>query len=584
MHRHHARIITSIFTAGLVIALSFGVREPASAAVSNWQKGVTILSGSSTDFSTSAFKQSVKNAAALGVNYIILQVPIYQSNVGSTDIQTGWNTPTDQTLTDAAAYVHSLGLHVGLKFHLMPYDGQWSAYINPADRTAWFTNYGTMITHYAALAQTDGIEEFCIGTELISMSSANVNSTNTSNWVALIGRIRSVYSGALTYSANWGQSGFSDEKSNIQFWGSLDYIGISAYYNLSGDGSVASLVQSWGSWAANDIAPFQKKWDKPVLFTEIGYKAITDSYTHPWMWWESGGVDENQQANDYQALFQYWNGQTYLQGVDIWNWYSDPNAGGAGNNDYTPQNKLASNVMQQWFGAATPPPPPTPPPTPTPPPAGNPKFTSSAAATPSAPSAGQSTTISATVTDSGDPSSGTNVDVEIDNSAGAQLLQKIFSGQNFASNGDLTYSFSWTPPSSGTYTVKVGIFDGNWTLYNWNNAAATIAAGGAGTPPPASSTVNIWWPANGSTVSGVQPFKAMLTNASIDSYSMYWQVDNGSLNPMTTNLTDYPHKEALVDVGPWTWNSNGQYKLNFVAEDLSGHPLGNTMVAITVVH
>ncbi len=258
----------------LCVTFSMGIAlvgvAPARAAVNNWQEGVSFMPQSSTDLSSSTFQQSLQNAASTHINYVTLIIPLYQTNLTTTDVQTGWDTPTDASLTSAINYAHSLGLHVMLKPHLDSYTGDWRAYINPSDRTGWFGAYDAMIMHYVQLAQATGVEEFCVGTELIDMSSAAVNPTNTQNWENLIGQIRGAYHGLLTYSANWGPSGFADEANAIQFWGSLDSIGFSAYFNLNGDDSLSNLESQWANYNSSDIQPLSQKWNKPVLFTEVG--------------------------------------------------------------------------------------------------------------------------------------------------------------------------------------------------------------------------------------------------------------------------------------------------------------------------
>jgi hypothetical protein len=67
------------------------------------------------------------------------------------------------------------------------------------------------------------------------------------------------------------------------------------------------------------------------------------------------------------------------------------------------------------------------------------------------------------------------VDVEIHDAAGTRVLQKAYTGQAFAAGQSRTYSFGWSTGSRGTYTVKVGVFNGTWTtLYVWTNQAATF--------------------------------------------------------------------------------------------------------------
>lgn len=551
------------------------------AAGTGLQEGVNITPVSSTDFGSASFDQSLQNLAATGANYVTLDIPLYQTNVNTTDVHAGSDTPTSQALASGIQYAHSLGLHVMLKFEDFSGDGQWSADINPSDRSSWFSNYLAAMTPIIKIAQANNVEEICLGTELIDMTTPSVNSTNTSNWLSLIAAVRNMYGGKLTYDANWGGSSLDDEKDNVQFWSALDYIGISAYFNLSGDGSVSSLMSSWSSIDSGQLQPLAQKWGKPILFTEIGYMSIDDSYTHPWMWWESGSPDETQQANDYQALFQYWSGVSYFAGFQLWNWSSNPNAGGSGDDGYSPQNKTAQTVMKSSFATVSQPQQPAP------------TFAASATVTPQSGSTGQPVSFSLTVSNSGGAVSGANVDVEIYNSAGSQVLQKIFSGQNFSANGSETYTFSWTPSATGSYTLKAGVFNGSWAQqYYWNNQVSVFSAGSGGSggtsPAPSSTTttgtetIDVWWPTNGSTITGVQPFKAMIPNTSVDSYSMFWQVDGGQLNPMPDNDTDYPHKEASVDVSPWYWRSGtGPYVVTFVAQNQQGATIANTSVNIS---
>ena len=94
-------------------------------------------------------------------------------------------------------------------------------------------------------------------------------------------------------------------------------------------------------------------------------------------------------------------------------------------------------------------------------------------------------------------------------------------------------------------------------------SATPVAPAPAPAPIPA---INVWWPTPNVAVAGTQPFKALLNNAPLSTYKMYWQVDGGQLNVMKDNYTDYPHKEASVYVGSWSWHGNGPYVVNFVVK------------------
>ncbi len=550
----------------------------AHAASNDWQhKGVSIVSQSAEDFSSADFKQTVQDAKEGGVNFVSLVFPFYQTDLTSIDIAPGFQTPSDTALINAITYVHSLGLKVMIKPHLESSTGEWRARINPSNRDGWFIAYGKMLNKYAALAKQNGVEEFCIGTELISMATYTSNPDNTQRWETMIKNVRALYSGKITYSANWGGDDFANEKDHIAFWPSLDYIGLSAYFSLSAapNNSVDELKKAWDSWNNSDIQPLQQRWNMPIVFTEIGYRSVNDSHKDPFEFNRGGTYDPQGQVNAYEALFSYWSNFEYMQGVHLWDWKVDPDAGGVNTLEFTPQNKPAEATMKTWFTTSIA----------TPPPLGNMTFTASARST-SVP-LNQNTVIDVLVTNSSSNATvGAIVDVEIYNSLNQKVHQQFFEGQAFSAREAKSYVVNWTPTSPGEYTVKVGVFNTNWsTPYYWENNVASLTAGNAAPPPPppaSGSTVEVWWPSDGSRVSGVQPFKAMVNNMDIGQYQMFWQVDGDRLNVMGDSNEDYPHKESLVDLTGWNWKGTGPYTINFVAQNSSGQAISEKAVNIYI--
>jgi hypothetical protein len=279
-------------------------------------------------------------------------------------------------------------------------------------------------------------------------------------------------------------------------------------------------------------------------------------------------------------LFDYWSGQSFMQGVHWWDWNSNPNAGWPGDTGYTPQHKPAQDVMTQWFGLAG---------SPTPPPANTATFTATASANPSQVSSGQNTNVAAVVTANGGQGAGIIVDVEIYNSAGQRVKQQVFENQMFNSTESKTFNVGFAPPANDVYKIKIGVFNYNWSqLYIWNDNAGSFGSSGGGStnppppPPPANAAVNIWWPTNGATVGGAQPFKAMVDNLNVSQYQMYWQVDGGGLVLMWDDSTDYPHKQFDADLSGWNWRGSGPYRLNFVAKDLSGNTIVSKAIDIFI--
>ena len=315
-----------------------------------WQRGVTIVPRWETDLSSNTFRESVMQARAANANYVTFQIIYWQPTLTDSDFLAGGATPTDESLLDAVKFVHTQGMHAAFKIQILVANLRWSAEINPTNRDRWFANYSGLLEHYAKLAEQAGVEQMILGSELTTLTSASLNPDNTPRWRQMIASVRGVYSGALTYSANWGPGKFSNEKSQIQFWDALDYLGVSGYYELRGERKVKKLVKNWEKWEKEDLRPFQQKWNKPVLFTEVGYKSVRDGTEHPWKWDNWTDYDPELQANAYDALFAFWNKRPYVIGVQLWEWGSDPAEGGDGDKDYTPKNKQAYKVLSSWFG------------------------------------------------------------------------------------------------------------------------------------------------------------------------------------------------------------------------------------------
>jgi len=305
---------------------------------------------SPTTFGENPFKESLRNLAATGANSVALIIPYYQSSLTATDLDRGWNTPTDESLIEAINYAHSIGLKVMLKVHPEVKTNEWRGFINPDDRAGWFNNYGQILEHYAALGRDYAVEEICLGAELFKVTSPSSNSTNTENWNQLIDRVKETYSGQLTYSA---QHTYPREAEEIEFWNRLDHIGFAAYFALAPDDpdpSLETLKNAWDKVNTEAIAPLAQKWNKPVLLTEIGYRSMDNTHADPWDWGRDGNVNEEEQARNYEALLSYWNDQSSMAGVYFWKWEADPNAGGNADTGYTPQNKQAQEVLTTWFG------------------------------------------------------------------------------------------------------------------------------------------------------------------------------------------------------------------------------------------
>ena len=249
--------------------------------------------------------------------------------------------------------LHEKGIRVQLKPHLWMNDG-WRSNItldNTEEWNAWFESYRTHLLRYAKIAEDTDTELLCIGTEL-----ATSIKTQPAKWEQLIEEIRQIYKGELTYAANW-----HDEYEHISFWDQLDYIGIQAYFPLTKKKSpeLETIKKGWDKHLTA-LEKVHKKYDKPILFTEVGYRSDIDATIKPWEW-SSFLADITHKKSDrtqqlaYEALFQETWDRSWFAGLYIWQWDNRTTEESAKTNlDFSPRFKPAENVMAKWFGKEAP--------------------------------------------------------------------------------------------------------------------------------------------------------------------------------------------------------------------------------------
>ncbi|NKB86746.1 MAG: hypothetical protein GKS06_00800 [Acidobacteria bacterium] len=259
---------------------------------------------------------------------------------------------TDEGLSRTLDLARERGLRTMLKPHIWVSGGAWRGDIympTDADWNTWFADYREFILHYAQFAESRGIPLFCIGTELHKTVIARPG-----KWRDLIREIRDVYSGELTYAANW-----YDEFTDVSFWEELDYIGVQGYFPLSHEPTpgVDALVAGWGPHR-DALRDLHERVGKPVIFTEIGYRSWSDAASRPWEWpirGDDSDFDAVIQKNLYEAFFRTFWHEDWVVGAYWWKWFPGHSAaGGPGHNGFTPQNKLAADVMAAWFAGDRP--------------------------------------------------------------------------------------------------------------------------------------------------------------------------------------------------------------------------------------
>ncbi len=253
---------------------------------------------------------------------------------------------TDEAVMQAIWAAQHNGLTVLLKPHIW-LRGSWPGEIamnSPDDWDQFFEYYGRWILHYAIMAEIHGVPALSVGVEL---SKATVG--HEREWEELVERLRLIYSGALVYAANWG-----DEFETVDFWEVFDYLGVDAYYPLSDDPDASDAVLRRGAEAMLDrIEKVQRRFAKPVVFTEIGFASTRAAWVRPW----EGNLTEEPSPTDqmrsYRAVIEAMEGREWIRGVFWWEWPSDLRRAGGDPRGFTPNGKRVEALLSQWFRAYT---------------------------------------------------------------------------------------------------------------------------------------------------------------------------------------------------------------------------------------
>jgi hypothetical protein len=207
---------------------------------------------------------------------------------------------------------------------------------------AWESSYADYILANARIADSLNADMLCIGTEY-----RQAVKKRPAFWSQLIKDCREVYSGQLTYAANW------DNYENVSFWGELDYIGVDAYFPVCDRQTpmMSTLKAGWQP-VKSDLKSLSEKYQRPVIFTEYGYRSVDYAAAGHWeLGQEDMTLNLEGQAVCYQALYEEFWTEPWFGGGFLWKWHPNPaSSGGHVNLRYTPQNKPAMEVIRKWYG------------------------------------------------------------------------------------------------------------------------------------------------------------------------------------------------------------------------------------------
>jgi len=260
------------------------------------------------------------------------------------DFEHQWFGETKEGVKQYIQTLHKNGVQVMLKPQIWIGWGEFTGNLIMKNEKEWEEfelTYSNFILLYAQVAQETQTDIFCIGTELEEFVKHRPQF-----WTNLIKEVRNVYHGKLTYASNW------DEYAKTPFWDQLDYVGVNAYFPLceKQNPTVETLKEGWQPWKTK-LKKLSKQLNKPMLFTEFGYRSMDYTGKKPWL------VDRNEmnvnlkaQADATQVIFEEFWEEDWFAGGFVWKWFMEHSkVGGVADNRFTPQNKPAESVIREQY-------------------------------------------------------------------------------------------------------------------------------------------------------------------------------------------------------------------------------------------
>jgi hypothetical protein len=303
-------------------------------------------------YGTPAYDRTIAESRRMGATWVSVTPFGRVADLSGQGVDPTFEAPFDQNraaVRSAIRTAHARGLSVMLVPHLWVESGEWRAQIDPGTDAAWArwaASYRRFVLAWAAVAEQEHAELFSVGVELRSW----VTTTRAPSFAAIVRDVRAAYRGKLTYSANW------DDVEDTVILGDLDVIGVNAFYPLADkEGAPFTDLLAGGARVRDRVRRLGATWNKPVLFTEVGYTTRPDPAVKPWEWpdaMKGVTVDETAQAQAYFALLAPLLDEPAFAGFFVWRVYADPeDVSQEAEWGFSPRAKLAELVVRDAFHA-----------------------------------------------------------------------------------------------------------------------------------------------------------------------------------------------------------------------------------------
>lgn len=287
--------------------------------------------------------ESLEELAKLGVDWVAIHP--YGGVRKTGEIR--WQPAAETGYLDRAVeLVRAAGMGLFWKPHLAYWGSfAWRGDIGYGnDPSAWrrfFAAYEDFIVDQAIFAEAAGAPLLAVGVELEGTTG------HEADWRRIIARVRRVYTGRLTYAANW------DSLDRVPFWDALDVIGVHAYYPLSdrADPTPEEILDAWSGHLA-ELGHLAGQHRMPVVLAEIGYPRSLAAASRPW----EADLDDSPEALELrrrlmEVALERLERESWLEGMFWWKWLPGP---APWDRDFSMKDPEARQLLAELWGGAAP--------------------------------------------------------------------------------------------------------------------------------------------------------------------------------------------------------------------------------------
>lgn len=277
--------------------------------------GEKIKSGNlSVDYT---IEQAMTDIEQLGLNTVNVPVQIDIDSLTASTMTV--NPASKEKAIQLIKKLRYKGINVILEPYPFIQNGElYETQLNPSDINEWFWNWKQIVLGPLIhdIAKPYKVYALCLG------SNYDRFEDKYGYWSDVADFVRANYQGRITYKTNWWYTAEWDKqkkaevgsyplKLNNPILGKVDFISVAAYFELTDKqtNTAEELVSSIYRTSIferhqnvyAELKNLSEQWNKPVFFGELGFPKRNGGAVHPWNPIPSTVVNEQEQANGFQA-------------------------------------------------------------------------------------------------------------------------------------------------------------------------------------------------------------------------------------------------------------------------------------------